>query len=228
MSWTWSDRPRRPWWERGNAPDDRPRRTDHDEGSRSGEPTEAPRWSGTLRGIPPGVPAASRRPCGRSRPGQRSRDRCSPSPTIPVLPPIVLTVLQRRWIARGLGQPTLWRTRSLAALAVALAVPVGTTSIALCSMLPAEVLRLRLPRPGWRWVRRWLRIRSDWLPTNANASMPWLALPPLSRGRPRMIGWGMCQTLNCAGVPAWRVKDLLRARWLPHCAAVPFRDDHRP
>ncbi len=119
-------------------------------------------------------------------------------------------MLQRPWGTRN-GQPNPYRVRSLAVLAVALAAPPGTTTIALASMLPKQVRALRIPRAGWRWVKRWFRIRSECLPGYLGEESPWVALPPMSRGMPRMIDWGIRQTLHRGGAPAWSLKALLRA-----------------
>src|SRR5262245_16020808 len=69
----------------------------------------------------------SRGPGGSNRAHRRSVGRMVPVPTVPVDPALVLEALQRRW--RGKYRVTLpWRCRGLAVLAVALAVPPGTTT----------------------------------------------------------------------------------------------------
>jgi hypothetical protein len=156
------------------------------------------------------LPPRSRKPGGRHRAGQRAPGRNPPAPSLPVIPALVLGVLRREWQTES-GAPNPYRVRSLAALAVALAVPRGTTTLELCRMLPHEVLRLPIPREGGRWLQRWFRIRAHWLDVAQGETTPWLALPPMSRGVPRMIGWGVQQTLHRAGLPAWRLGQLLRA-----------------
>lgn len=154
----------------------------------------------------------SRRPGGRNRAGQRTPGRNPPNPGFPVIPEVVLGVLRRKWRTET-GEPNLYPVRSLAALAVALTVPRGTTTLELCRMLPHEVRRLRVPREGRRWLKRWFQVREHWLDGIQNEATPWLALPPMSRGMPRMIGWGVQQTLHRGGAPAWRIGRLLRASW---------------
>jgi hypothetical protein len=158
-----------------------------------------------------GILARSRKPGGRHRAGQRAPGRNPPAPVLPVIPELVLGVLRRQWRTAS-GAPNPYRVRSLAGLAVAMAVPRGTTTLEFCRMLPDEVLRMTVPREGRRWLKRWFRIRAHWLDANQLETTPWLALPPMSRGMPRMIGWGVQQTFHRAGVPAWRLGQLLRAR----------------
>ncbi len=159
-----------------------------------------------------GILARSRKPGGRHRAGQRAPGRNPPDPAFPVIPELVLRVLRRKWRTKS-GAPNPYRVRSLAALAVAMAVPRGTTMLEFCRMLPDEVLRLPIPREGRRWLRRWFRIREHWLDAVQNAATSWLALPPMSRGMARMVGWGVQQTLHRGGAPAWRIGRLLRASW---------------
>jgi hypothetical protein len=176
-------------------------------------PTEA---ASRARGdrTPRAVPYRCRRPGGAARAGQRSRERCSPAPTMPVVPELVLMVLRRRWKVSRWGYPSQWRVRALAALAVALAVPPSTTCGAFCEMLPGDLARLRWPRAGWRWVRLWLSIRSHRFTPVQDAATPWLAFGKESRGKPRQIGWAIEQALHRGGAPAWRLGALLRASWL--------------
>lgn len=156
------------------------------------------------------LPPRSRKPGGRHRAGQRAPGRCPPKPTIPVIPDVVLGVLRREWLTPD-GTPNVYRVRALAVIAVAMAAPKGTTTISLCRLLPHEVRRLPIPREGRRWLRRWFRIREHWLDRILDEGTPWLALPPMSRGMPRMICWAMTQTLHRAKAPAWRARELLRA-----------------
>jgi hypothetical protein len=156
------------------------------------------------------LPATSRKPGGRHRAGQRAPGRCPPNPGIPVVREVVLGVLRRTWMTPA-GQPNVYRVRSLAALAAALAVPKGTTTTELCRMLPRDVRRLEVPKEGRRWLKRWFQIRAHWLDFIRDEATAWLALPPMSRGMPRMIGWGMTQTLHRAGAPAWRSRQLFAA-----------------
>lgn len=155
------------------------------------------------------LPLRSRKPGGRHRAGQRAPGRCPPPPTIPVIPDVVLGVLRRGWLTPD-GAPNVYRVRALAAIAVAMAAPKGTTTIGLCRMLPHEVRRLPIPTEGRRWLKRWFKIREHWLDRVRDEATPWLALPPMSRGMPRMIGWAMTQTLHRAKAPAWRARELLR------------------
>ena len=177
---------------------------------RTDEPTTAD-WKPP--GVPPGIKPHLRKPGGRRRAGQRAPGRCPPNPGTPVDPNVILAVLKRKWLTPS-GQPNMWRTRSLAALAVSLALPVNASSIDLCALRPHEVLPLRMPSAGSRWLRRWFRIRSHFLAGFEAEMTPWLAAPPASNGRPRQIGWAIMHTLSRAGLPAWRIRDILRASWM--------------
>ena len=130
---------------------------------------------------------------------------------------MILGVLKRSWLASS-GQPNMWRTRSLAALAVSLALPVNASSIDLCALRPHEILPLRMPTAGCNWVRRWFVFRAHYLDGHEAELTGWLAAPPASNGRPRQIGWAMSQTLARAGVSAWRARELLRSAWGPLAA----------
>lgn len=160
--------------------------------------------------IPMAVPARSRKLGGRHRAGQRSAGRNPPNPKVPVDLALVLSALDRTWKTRKRGYPNLWRVRALAAITVALAVSPGTTCRQLCAMRPRDLARLVLPPNGRRWVRRWLRIRRDWVPGADGELVSWLAIPPASNGTAQQIQWAVVQTLHRAGVPAWRLSALLR------------------
>lgn len=183
----------------GKAEDNGPRRT-------------ATHRSWTPQGVPPAILPHLRKPGGRHRAGQRAPGRCPPNPKTPVDSRVVLSVLERNWIT-AIGKSNPWRTRSLAALAIALAVPRGTTSIDLCAMLPSDLLRLWLPSAGCRWLKRWLAFRAYFVCGIEAELTPWAAVPPSSNGRPRQVGWGVTQTLHRAGAPAWRIRDLLATSW---------------
>lgn len=176
--------------------------------------------------VPSAVPARSRKPGGRHRAGQRAPGRCPPRPTVPVILEVVLGVLRRAWMT-PLGTPNVYRVRALAAIAVALVAPRGTTIIGLCRMLPHEVRRLPIPKEGRRWLKRWFRIREHWLDRVRDEGTPWLALPPMSRGMPRMIGWAMTQTLHRGGAPAWRSRELVRASWAGHVTTMTWSEASR-
>ncbi len=163
-------------------------------------------------GVPLGILPHLRKPGGRHRAGQRAPGRCPPNPRTPVDPDVILAVLRRNWLTPS-GQPNIWRTRGLAALAVSLATPANSSSIKLCAMYPHEVRALRMPKVGARWVRRWLRIRSHFLAGLDAEMTPWLSAPPVSNGRPRQIGWATMQTLARADAPAWRMRQLMRSTW---------------
>lgn len=177
-------------------------------------------WSTEARAIPdtkpPGVPAGikpeSRKPGGRHRAGQRAPGRCPPNPRTEVDPRVILGVLKRSWLTSS-GEPNLWRVRGLAVIAVALASPAGTTSLDLAAMSPADVWMLPMPASGRRWVRRWLRVRSHFVSGGQAELSSWVAAPPASNGRARMIGWAASQTLHRARAPAWRIGSLLKATW---------------
>lgn len=163
--------------------------------------------------VPPRIPAPSRKPGGRHRAGQRSAGRNPPNPKTPVDPRVILRVLERKWHTPS-GWPNMYRVRSLAALAVALAVPPGTSSIELCAMRPSDVARLKMPEAGWRWVRQWFRHRALFVDGIQGELTSWLAIPPVSNGRPKQIGWALTQSLSRAGAPPWRFSALLRTRWV--------------
>jgi hypothetical protein len=165
--------------------------------------------SDVLAALPPG----SRKPGGRHRAGQRSGDRVIPKPTIDVLPDMVLTVFQRRWHGK-LPAPAPWRVRALAVIAVAMSLPSGTTTEALCQLRPHEVLALRMPRPAWRWVVKWLELRRRALGDSSDLQ-PWLAWFG-SRGMPRQVSYAATRTLSRAGLPGWRMGKLLRSSWSAH------------
>ena len=144
-----------------------------------------------------------------------------PVPTVPVDPALVLEALQRRW--RGKYRVTLpWRCRGLAVLAVALAVPPGTTTETLARMLPGEVLGLRMPRAAWKWVLRWLRIRRQALGPSSEYG-PWTEFYG-SRGMPRQISWAVTRTLHRAGQPGWRMRELLKSKWPEELGLRAFSD----
>lgn len=111
--------------------------------------------------------------------------------------------------------------RGLAVIAVAMSLPPGTTVLALCRMLPAEVLALQMPRCAWRWVLRWLHARRAFL-GSASDYQPWVTFYG-STGATKQIGWAACQTLHRAKLPGWRVSKLLGAGWLDCHRPVPFR-----
>lgn len=148
------------------------------------------------------------KPGGRHRAGQRSGDRKIAVPTVSVDPALVLGVFQRRW--RGKHRWTSpWRLRSLAAIAVALSAPHGTTVSAMTRLLPAEVLRLDMPRLPRVWVVRWAAFRRRVLGVGSDRE-PWLTYTG-SRGTPRQVGWSATCTLARAGLPGWRLRQLLRS-----------------
>src|SRR5262249_42395465 len=73
-----------------------------------------------------GTPARAWKPSGAKRDGQRSGSRRLPPAVGPVDPEGVLATLKRRW--RASRQSPSWsRTRALAALAIVLAMPAGST-----------------------------------------------------------------------------------------------------
>jgi hypothetical protein len=175
-------------------------------------PTQLPHRSisNRARAVKDSLPWPSRGPGGRHRGHRRSVGRMVPAPTVPVDPALVLEALQRRWRGKH-GETLPWRCRGLAVLAVALAVPAGTTTEALVRMMPSEVLELRMPRAAWKWVLRWLRIRRQVLGPGSEYG-PWTAFHG-SRGMPRMIGWAATRTLDRAHLPGWRFGQLLRSEW---------------
>ena len=157
-------------------------------------------------------PLGTRKPGGRDRAGQRSAGRRIPKPFVPVDPYAVETIFGRRWDAKG-RQPSVWRVRGLALVAVAMSVARGTTILRLCSMQPAEVLGLAMPKPAWRWVLKWLGMRRA-CETAASDQEPWLAIGH-SRGTWKQMSWLATRTLDRAGLPGWRLCQLLRARSHP-------------
>lgn len=197
---SWRDQLGRPWDELPRPFQDRPITL-----PRQTEPTKIP--SPRARAVIHSFPRHSRKPGGRYRAGQRSGDRKIPVPIEPVEPSLVLGVFQRRW--RGKHRWTSpWRLRALAAIAVALSVPRGSKVVALSGMLPAEVLGLDLAGLPRRWVVRWLSFRRRALGGVAEHES-WLSYIG-SRGRPRQVGWSVTCTLVRAGLPGWRINQLLR------------------
>ncbi len=169
----------------------------------------------------PVVPVRSRKPGGRFRVGQRSGDRKVPVPAIPLQPRAVLLVFRRRWRGKH-DVPGLWRIRALAAIAVAMSLPPRTTLQSLCALRPSDVLQLSMPLPAWRWVARWLQHRGIALGSASDEQANWLSYGPLSRGRPRQIGWAIVRTFHRAGIPGWRPQKLLRSHWEDSQRPVPF------
>jgi hypothetical protein len=110
--------------------------------------------------------------------------------------------------------------RGLAVIAVAMSAPPGTTLLALCRMLPAEVLALRMPRCAWKWVLRWLHARRAFL-GSASDHQPWVTFLG-SAGKSKQVGWAACQTLHRAGLPGWRISKILKASWPDHHRPVPL------
>jgi len=187
------------------------------------KPERPPRkpLSRTVVSLRESLPWHSRMPIGRRRAAQRSAGRNVPPADAPVLPTIVLGVLKRRWRLNA-RDPSPWRMRSLAVLAVALASPQGTTTIALSRLLPAQVLDLHLPARGWYWVSHWLLFRRH-LDGAASDHRPWAALSWLrSGGSARQLGWGSMRALYLAGVPGWRLRELVRASWTCETKPVGF------
>lgn len=165
------------------------------------------------------LPLRSRKPGGARRAGQRSADRRVPTTTVPVMPPLVLEAFQRRW--RGCDDRTWpWRRRGLAVLAAAMSVPPGTTVTRLCAMTPTEVLQLRMPFKAWTRVVRWLEVRRELLGDESDG-LPWLSYHG-SRGMPRQMCWAAMRTLQRAGIPGWRLRQLVRTTWHPGSRVVPF------
>lgn len=154
------------------------------------------------------IPVASRKPGGRRRCGQRTGDRFIPQAEQPVDLAMIDWVLSRPWRVGGY-EPSIWRTRGLAVLAIATCVPRSTTTLELAAMLPAEVRELPLSRIGRRWVETWLTIRRRVLGASSDLE-PWATFPG-SRGRPRMLSWLATRTLARAGAPGWRLAQLLRS-----------------
>jgi CheY-like chemotaxis protein len=165
-----------------------------------------------------GLNPRSRKPGGRFRAGQRAPGRNPPAPRIPVFPTMIEQVLLRPWRTPG-GWVNLFRRRALAAISVALALPPESSIMTkLCELRYHDLvmLDLRMPEIGWRHVIAWLRARQDMLGDAVAFNTSWLAIPPGTNGRPRMIGWAMTQTLHRGGAPAWRSRELVRASWSPY------------
>jgi hypothetical protein len=159
------------------------------------------------------VPRRSWRPGGAKRSSQRSGDRVVPPTRLPVNHVVVLEVLRRPWFVSRTSQSSIWRVRGLAVLAVALAVPRGTTTVALASMLPADIRALSMPPEARRWVNEWLAARQRLFVAGADCT-PWTSWPG-SNGKPRALSWAATRTLDRAGAPGWRLSQLLRAaRWV--------------
>lgn len=154
------------------------------------------------------IPPHSRKPGGSRRRGQRTGDRFIPQAEQPVDLAMIDWVLNRPWRVGGY-EPSIWRTRGLAVLAIATCVPRSTTTLELAAMLPAQVRELPLSRIGRRWVETWLTTRRRVLGASADQE-PWATFPG-SRGRPRMLSWLATRTLDRAGAPGWRLSQLLRA-----------------
>jgi hypothetical protein len=135
-----------------------------------------------------------------------------PPTRLPVNHAIVLEVLRRPWVVQRIEQPSPWRIRGLAVLAIALAVPRGTTVSGLAAMLPASIRALSMPPEGWRWVNEWLSARERvFLGTSTSA--PWASWIG-SQGTTRALSWSATRTLDRAEAPGWRLHQLLRAeRW---------------
>jgi hypothetical protein len=149
----------------------------------------------------------SRKPGGARREGQRSGARKVPLPEDPVDPLSIFAIFGNRWRAKG-QEPSVWRTRALALIAVTMSVSRGTSIERLCGLLPGEVLALRMPRSAWKWVIKWIRLRRA-VELEESDHGPWLSLGH-SRGMPRMMSWAATQTLHRAGLPGWRLGQLLR------------------
>lgn len=165
------------------------------------------------RNIPNLFPRRSRKPGGRHREGQRSGSRRVPAPTVPVDPYAALKLLQLRWRSKH-EFTSLWRLRSLAAVGVALAVPRGMSSVAMCNLREHQVRALPMPPSAMHWVTRWLDLRGGMLGPS-RGSLPWLAIPG-SRGLPRQVGWSITMAFTRAGLPGWRLGALVRAEWPQH------------
>lgn len=159
------------------------------------------------------LPRQSRKPGGRHREGQRSGSRRAPAPTVPVDPYAALELLQLRWRGKY-AFTSRWRLRSLAVIGVALAVPVGMPTYALCELRETDVRSLRMPSAAWGWVERWLDLRRAMLGPAGDA-LSWLAIPG-SRGMPRQVGWSITMAFTRAGLPGWRLGALVRAEWPNH------------
>lgn len=200
---------------------DRARRSDQ---QRLPELRQPPRPTNPLsqraREVVQALPSQSRKPGGRRRAGQRSVDRRVPPANCPVMPALVLSAFQRRWRGKLLMTGP-WRLRGLAVVAVAMSVRPGTTLAQFCALTPCEVMALRMPRVARGWVTKWLRLHQDTYGDGA-LSRPWLAWLN-SRGRPKQIGWAASQTLHRAGLPGWRLSELLRSSWGPAEGAMSRR-----
>jgi hypothetical protein len=176
-----------------------------------------------------GLDPRSRKPGGRFRAGQRAPGRNPPAPSIPVSPAIIERVLGLGWRTPS-GWVNLYRRRALAAIAVALALPPeSSTMTKLCALRYHDLvmLDLRMPAIGWRHVYAWLRVRGDMLGPAVASNSSWLAIPPGTNGKPRMIGWAMTQTLHRGGAPAWRSRELIRASWSPHVTTMTWSEASR-